>query len=92
MAPPLPQRPDESTADYFEYLLRWMPGTHGGLLCPQRFMYEEDDKFVAAVREWNAARSITYGPLLSAAIWIIVIIAVVFTITMLMIGIDLGVD
>ena len=55
-APPLPQGPNESTADYFEYLLRWMPGTHGGLLCPQRFMYKDDDAFVAAVREWSEAR------------------------------------
>ena len=71
-APPLPKSPNESTADYFEYLLRWMPGTHGGLLCPQRFMYADDDAFVAAVREWNTARK-SGSMIVDFAIWVLII-------------------
>ena len=76
MAPPLPQRPDESTADYFEYLLRWMPGTHGGLPCPQRFMYEGDDQFVAAVREWNTDRK-SGDKIVAFVVWGIIAIIII---------------
>lgn len=84
-APPLPKSPHESEAHYLEYLLRHASGTHGGLLCPQRFQYKDDDAYIAAVKEWSAAR-----PKYNGFIDLVgVILVAVFVVIMLIIAVNL---